>query len=185
MTPGRRAGFGLLGVVVMLLAVSLVTALAITPNLAQVDGQWRVDRSLDRLGMLTDSDISIVRFVEDVGEYPGALSHLSRVIANTDQDICGNNYGGGAGGWGGRYAGRIYPVSGTPLPVGLLLDDLDYDPAGPAMVLVVTGVREEQARQMDLRTDGAMDGAAGRVRYSAADATGLVELYWRTTIPAC
>ncbi len=194
---------GLLTVVVLLVGVSLVAALAVTPNLGQVQDRWRVDRSLDRLNMLTrlvaDRGTAIFRFAEDLGGYPAALSQLSSLVANTDLDLCGDAYGGASGNWGGRYAGRIYPPTGTPLPLGLLRDTLEYDAAGgapqPAIVLVVTGVRDEQARQLDRIVDGGDGGAAGRVRYSAVpaaglltaaeSASGLVTLRWRTQVTAC
>lgn len=198
-----RPGFGLLAVVVLLVGVSLMVALAVTPNLGQVQDQWRVDRSLDRLTRLTtsldDRGTAIYRFEEDVRGFPKALSQLSSPVANTDPNLCDGTYGGQSGNWGGRYAGRIYPTTGTPLPIGLLRDTLEYADAGgapePAIVLVVTGVPEEQARHMDRREDDGDGATAGRVRYDgtpeaglltqAESDAGLVTLRWRSLISAC
>lgn len=186
MLTETRAGYALLAVVVALVAVAVIAAVAITPNVAQVRDQFRVQHTQERLERLTDSGLAIVRFFDDVGEYPGALSHLSREITQTDQDLCGDTYSNAeTGNWSGRYAGRIYSPGGTPLDVGTLQDTLEYDAGGPAMVLVVAGVREEQARRLDRRVDGSADGGAGRVWYTAADAEGRVTMRWRTTITAC
>lgn len=183
----RREGSVLLALMLVVIAIAFVGAIAITPSIAQELDRWRLDRTLDRLAWLTDSTTAIVRFQTDVGNYPGALSHLSREIAGQDRNLCGNTYGGQAGGWSGRYAGRLYTTTGTPLPLGQMADTLVYDatPGDLALVVRITGVREEQARQLDLRVDGAFDGATGRVRYGAADAQGLVTLDWRKAITAC
>jgi hypothetical protein len=179
-----RPGFGLLGAVVVLALVAIMGALAVTPNLAQARDQWRIERTIDRLEWLTDGPTALFRFNDDVGRYPGALQHLSRAITNTDLNLCGGTYTGGqVGNWGGRYSGRIHLATGTPLPIGLLADTLEY--AGGVMTLVIRDVPEEQARHMDRRVDGVADGAAGRVRYGAPDANGLVTVRWRTTTGSC
>ena len=183
----NRAGSALLALVLVMIGIAFAGAVALTPNVAQQKDRWRLDRTLDRLTWLTDSTTALVRFQTDVGNYPGALSHLSTAITNQDRDLCGATYGGSAGSWGGRYAGRLYSPTGTPLPLGLMADTLVYDatPGDLALVITLTGVREEQARQLDLHVDGAFGAAAGRVRYGAADAQGLVTLRWRKAIAQC
>lgn len=195
-----RPGYALLMVLVGLIGVSLVVAVAITPHVAQIRDQWRVEHTIDRLALLTDGETAIRRFRADLLAYPGALSHLSRAITASDRSLCGTSYTSTqVDDWGGRYAGRLYVPEGIPLDIGMLQDTLEYDPGtpvgmlqetlenegGPAMVLVVNLVREEQARHVDRRTDGSADGAAGRVRYTAADAEGRVTLHWRTPVEAC
>lgn len=181
-----RQGYALLAVVVALVAVAVVVAMAVTPNMAQMRDQWRIQHTEERLVHLTDGDLAIGRFEADLGTYPGALSHLSTEITGSDNSICGTSYTNQqVDDWAGRYAGRLYVPAGVPLDIGVLQDTLEYDAGGPAMVLVVPGVREEQARHLDRNVDGAADGGAGRVRYTAADAEGLVTLRWRTIIAAC
>lgn len=181
-------GYGMLAMVVVLLAMSLAAAVALVPNPGQVNDQWRVLRTQDRLALLTDSTTHIVRFFDDVGNYPGALSHLSNEISGTGQTLCGVNYGDNqTGNWSGRYAGRLHEPVGTPLPMGMMKDTLEYDATAgdQALVVVITGVREEQARQLDRRVDGIQSDLLGRVRYTAADAEGLVTLRWRRPITQC
>lgn len=183
---GQRPGYALLAVVVGLVAISVVVAMAVTPNVAQLRDQWRSQHTEERLRHLTDSDLAISRFEGDLGVYPGALTHLSNEITTADNSLCGVAYTSDqVDDWSGRYAERLYAPAGIPLDIGMLKDTLEYDAGGPAMALVVTGVREEQARHLDRSVDGTADGAAGRVRYTAADAEGLVTLRWRTTIAAC
>lgn len=181
-----RPGYALLMGVIGLVAISLMVAMAVTPNLAQARDQWRVEQTIEHLAWLTDSDAAIFRFNADLLAYPGTLSHLSGPITESDATLCGNAYDAvQTDDWAGRYAGRIYLEAGTPLPTGILQDTLEYDAGGPAMVLEVDLVREEQARRIDRRVDGSADGTAGRVRYGSADAEGLVTMKWRTTVSAC
>lgn len=179
-----RPGFGLLGVVLALVAVAVIAALAVMPNLAQARDQWRVERSLDRLIRLTDGPTAMLRFNGDLGNYPGAIQQLSRPITNLDRNLCGGTYSGDqVGDWGGRYASRMYPGTGTPLPIGLMRDTLEW--VAPDLIVVITGVDEALARQLDRKVDGAMDGTTGRVRYGAADADGLLTVRWHTNTGSC
>lgn len=185
---GARPGYALLTVVMGLAAVSVFVAMAVAPNVAQLRDQWRVDHTLDRLTWLTDGETAIVRFHADLDTYPGRLSHLSTAITGDDTDLCTTGYSATAvDDWAGRYAGRLYEQGGTPVAIGMMQDELHYDDSTtpPVMVVVVEGVREEQARRLDRKEDGVQDAAAGRVRYTAADATGLVTLRWRTEVDAC
>lgn len=173
-------------VVVGLAAISVFVAMAIAPNVAQIGDQWRVDHTLDRLTQITDGPTMIVRFEEDVGTYPGTLSHLSTAITTADPRLCpgatySNNH---VDEWAGRYAGRLYTPAGTPLPIGMMQDTLTYD--GSALVVDIEGVREEQALRLYRKADRDpnMD-AAFRVQFTAPDAEGLVTLRWRTEITAC
>lgn len=175
-------------VVMALIAVSAIVALAVTPNVAQVRDQWAVERTLKRLTYLTDGATAIVRFHDDVQVYPGRLSHLSSLITTDQNDLCGTAYTQKAvDDWSGRYAGRLYAQAGTPLPLGAMQDTLAYEDAaggGPALVVVLEDVREEQAVRFYRKVDQTMD-AATRVEYSAADPQGLVTLRWRKAIAAC
>jgi hypothetical protein len=182
----HRPGMGLLVVVVALATIAIMTALAITPNMAQVAARAAVGQSLDRLSILTDMPTTFYRFWDDTGRYPGYVSHLSRPVTTDDASLCGPNYTNPqAGGWSGRYAGRMYPTTGTPLPIGMMQDQLEWDPVASEVIIVVTGVQTTDAIMLDQEIDGGDGAVAGRVRWGAADGDGLLTLRWHTAIPSC
>src|SRR5687767_3737019 len=92
MAARSRRGFALLMLLGIIVTILLV-AVAGVASVAIVADHERVDRAAKILARITDSSrYSVVRFQQDVGEYPGKLSHLRFALVSGDKDICGNAY---------------------------------------------------------------------------------------------
>jgi type II secretory pathway pseudopilin PulG len=199
--PSRaRRGFTLLAVlaVIVIILAGVLTAKVSTAVVADHD---RVEIASRQLMQIMDSSrFSIVRFVSDVGDYPGKLSHLQTEILGNNaayKNICRANYPNGAeDDWGGPYLIRSMTSSGLWVGIGMARDSLAKDPtagtpsAGTphALVILIDGVDQHDAYLLNNRNDPegeATPSTLGRVRWGSPDSEGRVLLQFRKTITQC
>lgn len=124
-----RAGFTLLEVIVVVMAM-LIMAAVVTPNVATRMAEERVERSS---ALLREIAANIERFEVDVKDYPGTLSQLVDPIDQQDRSSCGKTFSKGhVDKWEGPYVGRLLPPGGIPVGIGLAQDALVRAPDFPA-----------------------------------------------------
>lgn len=170
-----RRGFTLVEILVAL-AIGIVLAAAVLPSLIGGVDRSRVTETAESLRGISQA---MTAMYEDVGQYPGRLSHLTAGITTDAISGCGGQYGAAAATWAGPYLNRTVPTAGLPLPSGVARDALTFV-AGPPPVLRihVDNVTERDALELNRMLDGDADAAAGGVRWGAVDASGLTELIY-------
>ena len=191
----RSAGFSYIELLVAL-AIMVVIATVVTPVLLGVLDKARFDATLETFLGIGEG---VFNFEDDIGEYPGQLSQLTTQITGSDENICGEDYstGPGAGNnevnrWDGPYLNRLVPTTGLPTPIGRVRNQLEgyrqFWWSNPSELrMFVDSVVVEDAWAMNERIDG--DGHGGSttnaVRWTTADANGLVVLTFVVPIGSC
>lgn len=192
--PHSTAGSTLLAVLAML-AILAAAAATVLPGLVGVLQFERVERAAFALAAY---ERALGRFAADVAAYPGSIEQLTRQIVSTDVNSCGEPYRNRAlkddgTVWRGPYVTRVIPAHGEiPLEIGDLQNQMERDPVmaqnrnDPGeLILHVSSTDLTEARELDIRVDGAADGAAGRVRWGPTDAEGLVALEYAIPVTGC
>lgn len=131
----RRAGFGLIEAIVILM-VLMILAAVITPNTVAVDSARRLERTERDLARLIDA---IVAFEQDVHLCPRTMSQLIEPLAPGDQDMMGKVYTQGERNrWRGPYFNLLLPGTGHPQSgIGPVtgIRAIILDPVIPALVI--------------------------------------------------
>ena len=180
----RRDGFSVLAIVVVIVIGMILAATVVVVNAATSAEQTRVEQAQAFFAGVTTTGSGVPLFVADVGDPPGRLSDLSSPITTAGADLCTKGYtNGDVGKWTGSYAARVFPPTGVPAGIGVVSDTLLYEEVAfaPRLVFLIRSVPEQEAARLDARVDtlaGTPGSAAGVVRWSTADATGLVTLRW-------
>lgn len=183
---GDVRGFSLVEVLVGL-AIMVVIATVVTPNLVAVMDKARLDRAIASLENFSDA---VDRFERDVNSYPANLAQLSAPISTADSDLCGASYPEGhVQKWAGPYLNRVVPSTGVPVAIGTVLTDLSRvdDGHGNSGLLQFTipRVTEEDAVAVNRRVDGDDSSAANAIRWTAPDGEGLVTLTFVKPVKGC
>lgn len=153
-----RAGFSLLGVIV-LLAVVAILAGTITP---MVFRQMMEARERETVSELVRLENGLVMFFEDVGRFPTEAEGLSALVADP-----------GATGWQGPYVLYEHDDPATQIGTDAWNRPYSYDlypstsPADTAVALVASGGRNRQV-------DTGVVGGAWSITGAADDLLGLV-----------
>lgn len=171
-----RKGFTLVEILVAL-AIGIVLAAAVLPSFIGGVDRSRVAETAESLqGIAT----AMSAMYDDVGRYPGQLSHLTAGITAGEVDGCGGQYDAAAtASWAGPYLNRTVPASGLPLPIGVARDALTFDAGPPAVLRIhVDDVTERDALELNRRMDSDDDPATGGVRWGAVSGSGLTELIY-------
>lgn len=180
----NHPGFTLIEVIVAV-AVVLLLAAAVVPNLAGVLDRGRVDAAAESLQALTDA---MTEMRADNQDWPGRLSHLAWPITTSDKNICGNTYANGkVGNWAGPYIDRTVPATGVPIGIGVARDSLVRQLVSGNdgyLIVEVTGVAEEDAIALNAKVDADNDAGGGTVRWTAPSST-LVTLQYLRPIRGC
>lgn len=180
--------------IIVVLVIILGLAALVTPGVVGRLDQSRVDASAESLSALTtaihDPSRGAGSFRRHVGVYPRRLTHLTRQIGTTEVNSCGVAYTStDSAGWSGPYLNRVVPSTGVPIGIGVVQDTLVRDPTSggtaPVLKIRVTSVALEDAQALDTRVDGVIDGAAGAVRWGAADGEGFVTLEYLMPVKNC
>jgi PKD repeat protein/type II secretory pathway pseudopilin PulG len=180
--PGK--GFTLLAVIAVLVIAAAIAAAVVAANSATLAEQDRVVQAQSFYAGVAAAGGPVALFTTAVGSPPGTLSQLSQPITTADRNLCGNTFNNGkVGAWGGPYVERVFSGTGTPIGVGIVSDTLIYQEVSnqPQLVFLVRSVPEQEAMRLDARIDtlaGDAGSAAGDIRWSLADASGLVTLRW-------
>jgi PKD repeat protein/type II secretory pathway pseudopilin PulG len=181
---GHRAGFTLIAVIAVLVIAAALAAAVVAANSATLAEQSRVEQAQAFYNSVSVAGGPVASFTTAVGSPPGTLSQLSDPITTADRNLCGGAYNNGkVGAWSGPYVERVFPATGTPVGIGLVSDTLIYQEVSnqPQLVFFVRSVPEQEAMRLDARIDtlaGTPGSAAGDVRWTLADASGLVTLRW-------
>src|SRR5688500_16713225 len=110
-----RSGLTLIEIVVVIV-VLLILAAAIAPSMLGSLDRERVSTAAETLQDINDA-MSEMR--KDNQDWPGRLSHLSKAITTSDNNVCGNTYTSGkVSNWGGPYVDRLIPTTGLPVGIG-------------------------------------------------------------------
>lgn len=182
--PMNRTGFSLIEVLVGL-AIVVVLAAVVTPNLVGMLDDARVERGVTSLQNLSDA---IAAFEEDVKEYPATLTQLTAPVTGDDPNSCGSTFSPGhAQQWAGPYLNRLVPVTGIPIAIGTAQIELTREGDGKAGVLriAVPQTTEVDAIEINRRIDGDGDPSGGAVHWTATDTEGMVTLYYLTPVKGC
>ncbi len=179
-------GFSLIEVLVSL-AIMVVIATVVTPNMAAVLDKARVDRAVESLESFSGA---VDKFHSDVGDYPSDLGQLANAITTTDADLCGASYPPGhEKKWNGPYVTRLMPATGVPVAIGnvqLPLTRVDEGTGQRALMrFTLPRVTEEDAIAVNRRIDGDADANANSVRWTVPDGEGLVTLYFLKPVKGC
>lgn len=181
----QHPGFGLIEVIIAV-AIMMLLAATVLPNLMGVFDRARVDNAEKSLKALIDG-MSEMR--ADNQDWPGRLSHLVTPITTADLNICGSTYPvGKVGNWGGPYLDRLIPSTGVPVAIGIAQNQLVREVISgndAYLIIQVSGVTEEDAQQLNLQVDADNSFTSGTVVYSAAGPDGLVTLSYRRPIRGC
>lgn len=186
--PEHRDGYALLGAVVVMIVIVLIGAAVAMPMVATAEDQRRVAYTRDLLEYLTDEpNLTMERFNDNVNTWPGALSHLSTPITTSDEDICGKTYPNGRVGNWEPWVDRMLPQSGTPTGIGIANDTLEHQTITGVdyIAIVIPGVDLDDAERFERRVDATFSSTDGRVRWSAADAEGVVTVRWLKEFDGC
>lgn len=180
------AGFTLVEIVVAL-AIMVMMAVVVAPNLLSVLDRARVDKAQASLENLSTA---LVEFKDDVKENPGTLSQLSELIKTSDRNSCGSTYSpGDVNKWDGPYTNRMIPETGVPVGIGTAQNDLIRDPPSAnwsTLQMEVPLVTETDAVDLNARVDGDASSTGGTVRWTTPpDPNGKVTLYYVTPIKGC
>lgn len=189
----RTAGFSFIELIVAL-AIMVVIASVVTPVLLGALDRARYDATLETFEGIGEG---VFNFENDIGEYPSALSQLTTRITGSQENICGDDYSTSGNNsdvnqWDGPYLNRLVPATGLPTPVGRVRNQLEgyrqvwwQDPS--ELRMFVDSVVVEDAWAINERIDG--DGNDGSttnaVRWTTADANGLVVLTFVVPIGSC
>lgn len=179
-----RRGFSLIEILVGL-AIVVVVATVVTPNLVGLLDRARIDRAAASLENMGEA---IGTFEEDVNRAPSALTHLVEPISPDQESSCGKSYPPGlANRWAGPYLNRLVPATGVPVAIGSVLPEIEQvgNGSGSALRLTIVAVAHEDAIELERRTDGDEDPTGGAIRYTAPDAEGLVTLYYHLPVRGC
>jgi type II secretory pathway pseudopilin PulG len=186
----NRPGLSLIEVAAAVAVIFLLAGAAL-PGIVAPRDRARVDGAVMELQRITDA-MSIMR--SDNQDWPGRLSHLARPIVLDERNVCGDqsNQGtyraGKVNNWAGPYLDRMVPVAGLDIGIGMVRDSVVRVPlAGnnAYLVLEILGVSEEDAIELSRRVDGNELATVGTVRWSAADATGMVQVEYLRPIRGC
>jgi PKD repeat protein len=183
-----RDGFTLLAIIVVVAVAIALAAAVVVVNSATATEQTRIEQAQSFFTGLTTTGSGIPRFEAEIGDPPGRLSDLSLPITTAGFSLCSKDYSNGqVGSWTARYVARVFPATGTPVGIGIASDTLQYEEISsvPRGVVVIRLVPQQEAVRLDARVDtlvGAAGSSAGFVRWTSADATGLVTLRWSTTL---
>jgi len=181
-----RSGFTLLELIVAL-AVMLVLAAAVAPNILGRLDRIRVERGRDALEELR---AAIVLFEEDVGAYPGRLTQLVEQISQGEPNSCGQGYKKAeADRWDGPYLARVIPGSGLPVAIGTANVVLERQPVGgqnARLKIVVDDVSVGDAADLDELVDGGDGAASGGVEWVAVPGSSdLVTVKYVIPVRGC
>lgn len=177
----RAGGFTLVEILVVL-AIGLLLAAAVLPSLIGGVDQSRVEESAGSLDGIAEA---IGSMFDDVGRYPGSLSHLTTPIVGTDTDICGNQYGADAQSWAGPYLNRAVSTGGLVLPIGQARDAMSYTAAPPLLRIHVDSVTHRDVRALDDHVDADADSLGGAIRWGPVSGSGLAELFFVRPVQSC
>lgn len=178
-----RRGFTLVEVLVAL-AIMVILAATITPNIMGALDRARIERAATTLNAIVEAQASLEA---DTNHSAKFISQLGEAVASNDPDICDKNFTGQASNWAGPYITRIAPGTGLPVGIGIAQNQFLFtNQSGnqDLATIIVDDVTIEDARSLDLEVDGIEDGVTGSVRYGAA-VNGFVTLNYVFPIPNC
>ncbi len=175
--------------IVVVIAVLLILAAAVTPSLIGSLERSRAAGAVDQLQDIIDA-MSEMR--KDQQDWPGRVSHMATPITTSDKNVCGNNYTSGrVNNWAGPYLDRAVPSSGLPLAIGTMKDSTyrsEISGQDALLTLEVVNVSQEDALAVNASVDSDGDVAGrtiGTVRWSVPSAEGLVTMYYYRPIRGC
>lgn len=205
----QRPGVSLIELIVGLV-IMVILAATITPSIVRQLDRVKIKAAADELDAIADAITSFKEDVEltDEGDddddddddddgddggsgsttdpkYAATLTQLVNAITTSDRDICGDQYDSDdVSEWSGPYLNRVVPSSGLKISIGTVNDDLDFVNSGAndLIQVVVPGVMEEDAIELNERVDDDGSSSDGTVRWTTADDAGLVTVKY--TIPA-
>lgn len=183
-------GFSFIELIVAL-AIMVMIAAVVTPALVSTLDAARVETSQETLGNLQQA---LLDFENDTNHFPGRLSHLTTPVTGSDQNSCGVNYptfpppSNVTTLWDGPYTTPAVPLTGLPVAIGTVQNQLQRIPASgnPAVLRInVTPVTFEDATRLNNNVDGDGVGNAGTVQWTGPDAQGLVTLHYVLNVNQC
>ncbi|MBA3656756.1 MAG: hypothetical protein H0W69_05320 [Gemmatimonadaceae bacterium] len=174
----------------MALAIMTILGAIVLPSVSSYLDREQVTESAATLDSLR---VSIGRFRTATTDYPGRLSHLSKLIKITPlpADLTGCNTAANSPqtayvaasvtGWlnNGPFWDRSIPRTGFVLPIGTVRDSMtrtSVSTVAGTLVMTIPGVTIEDARELNLVEDGPLDVD----QVDGSNTTGTV----RFTLPA-
>ena len=197
---GDPHGFTFIELLVALAIMLMVAAIIAPPLLGMLDRE-RVNMGVDSMQSLI---ASIGEFEADTDRYPGFLDQLPNTITTSMRNSCDGTYiNPEVNRWAGPYLDRFIPTTGIPIGIGRAMNPLVREPAVVAvsgraskksrgavntasgtLALVVEGVREEDAFEVEAEIDGDGLPGAGTIQFTETT-DGFVELYYVIPIAGC
>lgn len=177
----KRTGFSIIEIVVALAIMTILGAIVL-PSVGSYLDRKQVEESAATLDSLR---VSIGRFRTATADYPGRLSHLSKLITTSDLTACNTPTvyvsPGSLTGWqnNGPFWDRDIERTGFALPIGVIRDSMhrtSVSGVAGTMVMTIPNVSIEDARELNLVEDGPLDLDQG----DGSNTTGAV----RFTVPA-
>lgn len=186
-----RTGFSIIEIVVALAIMTILGAIVL-PSAGSYLDKKRVSESAATLDSLR---MAIVRFRTATADYPGRLSHLSRLIRSTapaDLTACNTAtpyVAASVTGWtnNGPFWNRSIPQTGFVLPIGTVRDSMtrtSISTVAGTMVMTIPNVSIEDARELNLVEDGPQDldqgdgsNTTGTVQFTAPSTSSTVSYH--------
>lgn len=175
---GIRRAFTLIEIVVIL-AVLVILAAIVTPNVVGILDKERVAAAAESLDNIV---VAIDAFERDVNEPPRFLTQLQDSLVVGDQDACGGTYSSGErADWAGPYLTRNVAPTGVPVAIGTVNNQVTDIAGINKLVLLIPGVTEEDAISLNKLVDDDGDNrTGGTVRWTVPDVNGLVTVTYLT-----
>lgn len=172
---------------VVVLAVVAAVAAVLAP---EVIGRLGKSRTAVLASDLRALSRAALEFRGDVGRYPKRISYLGAPIRSGSRDSC-NGLIPDSATWRGPYLAQTVTPGGLVRGTAVIQDTVQRAPATPAgnaygtWLLVVTGVEQEVADELEAAFDGPpANPADGVIRYTAAG-SGAGTLHYAMPIRGC
>ncbi len=189
----KKAGFSIVEIVVALAIMTILGAIVL-PSVGAYLDRTQVSESAATLDSLRGA---IGRFRTATADYPGRLSHLSKLIktaAPADLTACNTAanspqtayVAGSVTGWlnNGPFWDRSIPRTGIVLPIGTVRDSMhrtSISSVAGTLVMTIPSVSIEDARELNLLEDGALDvnqgdgsNTTGTIQFTAPSSSSTV-----------
>jgi type II secretory pathway pseudopilin PulG len=193
LSGGRRPGVSLIEVVVAMVML-LALAAAVLPTAIRPNDRERMRLAVEELDMIS---AALQAMRADNQDWPRRIRQLSHPITRQDTNICGSFYQQGkVNSWlrSGPYIDRVVPPAGLHIGIGVVQDSIIRVPAnasGPggsqiaSMIIVIEGVTEEDAIELNRQIDADDSGTGGAIRWSVDAANGMARVEYARPIKGC